>query len=439
MEQEAASFDAAGNETEQKEGALQLERLEYGENGDQQNHPLRTRRFATVLNLLCALLGAGVLSVPNSFTNAGIIPSVLLLLLMAVLSHIGTVITVTLQAETQSSGFPDLAGKLLGRAGSIGLSIMSLMYLVSAQLGYLILGGDMIVSWFAVAGIDISGMWPRAIATAVYAIVFPIALTLPKRIGYFKYIAAITAVSVLFFNVAVVVKGSIQFNSVGLGEFKWGFADVRLFSSLSIYGLTFALPVVVLPVIAPYNPDVRKRSIVSAAAIAICTILVIVPGLFGYLSFGQQTQPNILKNYPDNDVLMMIVRLAFLLVVSFAYVAAGQSTPVAWSEIIFKDSKPKELTMWKRIIIILISNVPQLLIAMFMANAKPALSVGGAMGGCMADFFFPAIMWIKHSKQRLSHWKNMLCICFAIFGLVTTVISVYQAVLDAIESFKTLK
>ena len=131
--------------------------------------------------------------------------------------------------------------------------------------------------------------------------------------------------------------------------------------------------------------------------------------------------------------------IAFLFVVSFAYVAMGQSTPIAWSEIIFKDSQPKELIPWKRIVIILISNAPQLLVAMFLANAKPALSIGGAMGGCMADFFVPSIMWIKNSKYGLTHWQNILCIIFAIFGLVTTVISVYQAILDAIESFKTMK
>lgn len=397
----------------------------------------RTRRFATVMNLLNALLGAGILSVPNSFTNAGIIPSIFLLILMAALSHIGTVMTVRLQAETDAVSFPDLAERLLGRYGALALSVMSLLFLVTAQLGYLILGCDMIVSWFAVAGIEIKGMWKRALIVACYALLLPIPLTIPKKTDYLKYISTTTVGAVLLFDVVLVIKSSIKFRDVGLGDFKWGFADMRLFSSLSIYGLAFALPVVVLPVIAPYNHNLHKRNIVSAAAIIACFTLVLIAGLFGYLSFGQETESNILKNYADNDPLMIVVRVAFLLVVSFAYVAMGQSTPGAWSQIIFKDSKAKELPPLKRIIIILISNGPQLLVAMFLANAKPALSIGGAMGGCMADFFFPAIMWIKNSKNGWGHWENVLCIIFAIFGLVTTVISVYQAILDAIDSFKT--
>ena len=201
----STDVDASGHETEREMDNLHLEGPEISDEGANDEHPVRTRRFATILNLLCALLGAGVLSVPNSFTNAGIVPSILLLILMAVLSHVGTVITVTLQAETQSDGFPDLAGRILGRSGEVGLSIMSLLYLVSAQLGYLILGGDMIVSLFSVAGIDLSGMWPRAIVTAVYAIVFPIALTLPKRTDYFKYMGMVTAASVLFFDIAIIL------------------------------------------------------------------------------------------------------------------------------------------------------------------------------------------------------------------------------------------
>lgn len=398
----------------------------------------RTRRFATIMNCLNSLLGAGILSVPNSFTNAGIIPSLVLLIGMALLSHLGTVMTVKLQAATQANGFPDLAQRLLGRPGSIGLSIMSLLFLITAQLGYLILGGDMIISWFALGGIQITDLWTRAAVIAVYAICFPIALTLPKKTTYLKYISTTTVGCILFFDVCLVVKGSMQFRTEGLAKdiLLWKF-DVSLFSSLSIYGLAFALPVVVLPVISTYNHDLHKRNIVSMAAITTCFILVLIPGIFGYLSFGQSTNSNILKNYKDNDILMVIVRGAFLLVVSFAYVAVGQSTLVAWSEIIFRDSRAKQLPICKRVVVILVSNLPQLLIAMFLANAKPALSIGGAMGGCMADFFFPAIMWIKNSEYPIRHWQNILCIIFAIFGLVTTVIATYQAVVDAINSFKT--
>ena len=400
----------------------------------------RTRRFATIMNCLNSLLGAGILSVPNSFTNAGIVPSLVLLIIMALLSHLGTVMTVKLQAQTQATGFPDLAQRLLGRPGSIGLSVMSLLFLITAQLGYLILGGDMIISWFALGGIDLSNMWYRAAVIAVYAVCFPIALTLPKKTTYLKYISTTTVGCILFFDISLVVKAAIQFKNEGVAkDILWWKFDVTLFSSLSIYGLAFALPVVVLPVISTYNHDLHKRNVVSMAAITTCFVLVLIPGIFGYLSFGQSTNSNILKNYKDNDILMVIVRGAFLLVVSFAYVAVGQSTLVAWSEIIFRDSRAKQLPLCKRIVIILVSNLPQLLIAMFLANAKPALSIGGAMGGCMADFFFPALMWIKNSEYPLRHWQNILCIIFAIFGLVTTVIATYQAVVDAISSFKTTK
>lgn len=401
---------------------------------------VRARRFATIVNLLNSLLGAGILGVPNSFTNLGIIPSIAMLIIMAILSYIGTVMTIKLQHDLNADGFADLAFHLMGRAGDVALAIMSLFFLVSCQLSYLVLGSDMIISWFAIGGIDMTPMFRRAILVLVYALCIPIALSLPKNKPYLKYISTSTAVFILFFDIAILVKGCISLHDHGIeSTVTLAKIDINIFSSLSIYALAFALPVVVLPVITQYNIDLHKRNVASGFTVFICFILVFIPGLFGYFQFGSSTLPNITQNYDDKDFLIIVVRAAFVFVVSFAYVSISNNTLISWSEIIFKDSQPHQMKLWKRIACLIITNIIPLLIAMFLANAKPALNIGGAMGGCMSDYFFPAIMWIIHSEHRWYHWQNLLCILFAAFGLVTAVISTYQAVLDAIDAFSNLK
>ncbi|OHT17497.1 Transmembrane amino acid transporter protein [Tritrichomonas foetus] len=429
-------------DTELPEESKNLEKPAHIEEEEEKEQPLQplTRRFATVMNLLNSLLGAGILSVPNSFTNLGIIPSIILLVLMAALSYVGTVMTVYLQHDLNAEGFPDLAFRLMGRPGALGLAIMSLFFLMSCQLSYLVLGADMITSWFAIGGIDMTSLWRRAILVFVYAMVIPIALSIPRNKSYLKYISTSTVFLILFFDISMMVKGGMKIHASGIEpSVKIAQIDLKVFSSLSIYGLSFALPVVVLPVITQYNPNLKKRNIVSVAAVVLCFTLVFIPGIFGYLSFGADTKPNIVQNFPDKDILMILVRVAFLFVVSFAYVAISNNTVISWSEIIFKDSQPNLMRPWKRAVCLVITNIIPLLIAMFLANAKPALAIGGAMGGCMADFFFPSIMWIIHSENRWFHWKNILCIIFAAFGLITAAISTYQAVLDAIDAFSNLK
>ena len=87
--------------------------------------PIRVHRFATIMNMLNSLLGAGILGVPCSMMNIGIIPSILLLLFIAFLSHVCTVLTIKLQIRTNADGLDDLAFRILGRIGSTSLSIMS--------------------------------------------------------------------------------------------------------------------------------------------------------------------------------------------------------------------------------------------------------------------------------------------------------------------------
>lgn len=424
------------NDKENLETPAKFEEEE--EEFDRKQYP--ASRLVTIMNLLNSLLGAGILGVPNSFINLGIFPSIVLLILMSVLSEIGTIITIHLQHEVSAEGFPDLAFRLFGRPGAIALAILSLFFLMSCQLSYLVLGSDMIISFFAIGGINMTTMWRRAALVFVYACI-PICLSIPRNKPYLKYISTTTVVFVLFFDISMVVKGSIYFkdnhginSTVSYAKF-----DFKFFSSLSIYALAFAFPVVVLPVISQYNPSLPKRYSVTSITIVACFLLVFIPGIFGYLMFGDATMPNVTQSFPDKDILIILVRAAFVFVVSFAYVAISQNTVISWSEIIFKDSNANLLKTWKRAICLVITNIIPLLIAMFLANAKPALNIGGAMGGCMTTFFFPAIMWVKNSTKRWFYWKNILCIVLAIFGLVVAAISTYQAILDAIDAFSNLQ
>lgn len=429
------------------EDSNEKEDLEKPANADYEEETSETEKqkypngnLVTMMNLLNSLLGAGILGVPNSFINLGVFPSFILLVLMCILSEIGTVITIHLQHELQAEGFPDLAFRLFGRPGAITLAILSLFFLMGCQLSYLVLGSDMIISFFAIGGMDMTTMWKRAALVLVYACV-PISLSIPRNKPYLKYISTSTVVFILFFDVSMIVKGAIYFhNNHGINPtVSYGKIDINVFSSLSIYALAVSLPCVVLPVISQYDPSLPKRYKITSLTILACFILVFIPGIFGYLMFGDQTKPNITQSFPDKDILIILVRASFIFVVSFAYVSISQNTVIAWSEIIFKDSNANLLRTWKRSVCLVITNIIPLLIAMFLANAKPALNIGGAMGGCMTNFFFPAIMWVKNSDKKWYFWKNILCIIFAIFGIVSAAISTYQAVLDAIDAFSNIK
>lgn len=394
-----------------------------------------TSFMGTVLNLLNSTIGAGILGVPNTFVNTGIILSIVILLIMAVLSKIATDLLLILGIETSSQSLGEMTEKILGRAGSLTLSVLNLVFSLTALVAYLVLAGDMITSFFDLGGIDVTSLGRHALMILVYALLVPIALTIPRNISFLRYFSTTTVFCILFFCISMLYKvidhHKIEETTV-LAK-----CDLSLFSSLSIYALTFSFPSVIFAVTQTCDKDLKVRKNVVFVGIIFCVFFVVFPGICGYLMFGKDTDANILKNFDSKDILIIICRVAFLVIVSCSYPMVAQNHESMWSTLIFNDGSPARLVTWKRSIILILTNIFPLLVAMFLPSVKPALSIGGALGGCLVDFVFPSVLYLKLHRglHPLYHWKNVLLIAFAIFGILAAVISTYQSIVDAIKAF----
>ena len=396
--------------------------------------------WGNLFNLLNCMLGAGILSIPSTFNDSGIVVSFIIMAAVAIITHYATVITLTLQHKTGATGFDDLALMILGKFGSWSLSAMIIVFNMGANLAYLVLGVDFITSWFGFANIDVTSSLYRALITLIYGLALPIALSIPKSLNFLSYISTIAIFFILFYIVAIFVKFGIHVsNGLPVGkDLLVAKADIKLFSSISVYATAFSLPVCILPLIWQYTPNLKKRNFSSFLSLTLVFIITAVPSVFAYLMYGQNCEGNILKNFSDKDVLMTIVRVGFFLIVTVSYPITHPAIICSFSALIFKENNASALNGWRRWLCLGLSNLIPLIIAMFLPEMKPALEVAGALGGCLGNFFLPAVMWIKTSDKPLSHYTNILSILLAIFGVVSAVISTYIAVESAIDAFKTV-
>ena len=106
--------------------------------------PPQVGTFMTVVNLINTLLGSGIIACPNSFHSTGIIPSVIMLVVIALISHATTCIIFKLQIKFRADGYDSLVSAILGKLGQIIYSIFSLLFLLPNMIAYLIIGGDII-------------------------------------------------------------------------------------------------------------------------------------------------------------------------------------------------------------------------------------------------------------------------------------------------------
>ena len=394
--------------------------------------------FSTVMNLLNTLMGAGVLGVSDTFRFCGFLPSYLVLLIIAILSYVATQMIVTLQIRQKMHSFEQLTEKSLGKTGSVIYTIAATLFCISALVVFLIISGNTVQSWLGYAGWKIAdGSWTYKIMVLVYALILPVALTIPKNMHFLSYFSTFSIFCLFLFAFSVVFKGCQMLPKQGIHETcEFGEVGAGLFNALAIYSLTFALAAVVMPVIAPSEPSINKRSVTVGVTFFLCFMIVSLTGVIGYLIFGTTVKPVLLESFPPNDILTIIVRAAFFVVVNASYPVVSLTVGASFSRAIFGVNSSLFLSGWRRAVVLFcVSSIP-VIIAMFLPNIRPALAIGGALGGSLSNFIFPPLIWIKNSGRKLTHWTNICCILLCLFGLVAACVSTYESVLDAIKQFK---
>ena len=173
----------------------------------------KVKRFSTIMNLLNSVLGISILSVPNSMINSGVIGSLIILIFIAILSYYSTLMVISLQLETESEGFDDLAKKILGPLGSITLSILTLLFLVLGLISFLIIASDMIKSWLMFFGYDVSSFGKRTLIIIIYSFLIPFLLTIPRSISFLSFFSTITVICIFFYVFSIFYKFIINYSN----------------------------------------------------------------------------------------------------------------------------------------------------------------------------------------------------------------------------------
>jgi amino acid permease len=393
--------------------------------------------FRTTISTLNAIFGASILAIPQAIAFIGILPSIALIVFMAFLNHWTSVMILKLAERYQVQSFNAIGAKILGRAGSWAITVTSLLLFNVILLGYIVIAVGTVISWFELAHVNVSDApgkfpWKRFLMVGGY-MVLPIALTLPRQslVGTFAGIMNIALCS--FFCVALFIKMIIMVAAKDppMPKLCWGRMTYGLFSAISVHAGAFGLPVVVLSKLRDYTPNMKERSFISGLTMFICWIANIFAGIVGYVMYGDHCEAVILDSFNYHDPLMEIVRSSFFFVKTCAYPGIGQTMMDMWADILFgkgaDDTGPRQ-----KAVLVLFTNIIPLFTAIFLPKAGPALAVAGAFGGCILDFFFPALMWLIDPKIKRGVWENLGCVLIVVFGFACAIITTYQQVVVAI-------
>ena len=401
---------------------------------------IRVGRFETFINLTNALLGAGIVNIPSTFVPLGLFPTVLSLLIVCFLCHISSNTMIILESGLHVTDISHLALVIFGRVGEIAAVVLSNLFTFSCTASYLMIGTDQVRSWLSFLGVNVSNHWYRTLIAGVYSLLLPVALTIPRKTPRFLSSLCYLITAMIIAYCVLISEWSIDrlFFQKQLSATAKGLTfNANAFTAISIHVSTFALPLMMLPIVKHYNPSTDKRKAVTGMVYIFNFVLVIISGCFSYLICGDKTKADFLMSFDEKIVMIIILQVAIFIVVTLTYPFVIRNIMFQWAEYFFGVSDYERASKKQRLILIPVVNLINVALALFISDSSVMLGFGGALPGCLMCFAFPSLCYLKTTNESFKSMKSIGHIIFVIFGILLGCICTVFNVIDLVNNAKS--
>lgn len=303
-------------------------------------HDCESRRSSpaiAIFNLIATVCGGGVLTLPIAFSRAGLLPSFLMMVFSAGITHFAMYILCSCARRTGGRSYGDVMRNAFGPLAEIGATVLLFSLLFMVLVAYMVLLKDI---WTPV----ILNMVP-ALANFLYSksdndnesnammdeasnsmLVLLLVLILPLLLQ--TDLHALRHTCYVGFASAVVLMLGVIHQAV---HRNW-VEEPGLFHAKVLWvgdydGILYAYPIIVLSFFsiynvltvhsALYNPTRERVKVVLDGTIALCFLLFFTVGIFGYLYAFDETRDNILLNFPLSAKSILIGRIGYGFTIMF--------------------------------------------------------------------------------------------------------------------------
>ena len=276
---------------------------------------------ASVLNMMNTIIGAGVLSIPNTVRKAGLLGSFILLFVSLYLSLEGAHMLCSTAVYTKQDSYGFIAKKLgIPKVGLIG-DIAMIVFDLGVAVAYLIVSFqqfiDLANAWLGIS-MDTLNVWKPVICVVIALCVDWPLLSIPS-IDALSFTSVIALICVIVFVIVSILKGASMLMS-GTLDYAWIPRDWNLLpGAISVFFTAMCCHVNIpkmtaelkLPSKTRFADKTKKMARVCTISFLCCGTVYFVVGAFGYLAYGDKIGANLLDNFSqDHAWYLNIVKLA---------------------------------------------------------------------------------------------------------------------------------
>ncbi|KAF8377680.1 hypothetical protein HHK36_031064 [Tetracentron sinense] len=268
-----------------------------------------------VFNLSTTIVGAGVMALPATVKQLGLLPGLIMIVLAACLTESSIEKILRFGRASKAASYSGVAGDAFGCAGRTLLQVCVVVNNLGILVVYMIIIGD-VLSGTGSGGIHHSGVveswfgrhwWTtRSFLLLLTTLLVFAPLVSFKRVDSLRYTSALSvALAVVFVAIMAGVTSVKLINgSIGMPRLLPEVDD-----QASFWKLFTTVPVLVTAYICHHNihpienelKDPAQMKKIVRTSLALCTSVYVATSFFGFLLFGDQTLDDVLANF-DGDL-----------------------------------------------------------------------------------------------------------------------------------------
>jgi len=285
-------------------------------------HPTNSAILTTFL-LLNTMIGSGILNQPYVFMQSGIFGALLGFLITTIATWTALLCLTEAGLQENISDYSALAFRAFQRRGELSVDISIIIMTLGSQLGYILIVGttlsDLLYSW-GCRSIMCNDVFTTIVAVTVF--VTPVCLF--RHFGHLAYLSLFSIATIVSVLLLVFVGGPVKHRADRVSNDYTLFSITGLLSSIG--SIAFSLECCSANFQAFISTEKKSRNMeswraITGTAVLVGALMCASMGLVGYLSFADDTEGEILDNFPQHgyDVfkIMVVTHLILYIPVNF--------------------------------------------------------------------------------------------------------------------------